>query len=203
MQATKTPRRTQAERTQASRKKIIQSALETFTHKGFHGARLADIAGAANLTGPGLLHHFPNKTDLLMEVLKERDRVGGQLIERVLEENHDILDAGTALVEHNQTTPGIVQLFTLLVAESISPDHPAHAYFIERYQRTRDFWVADLAEGQRAGLVRADIPAESLAVIIFALMDGLQIQWLMEPDKIDMPGLFRAVMNLLRADTAG
>jgi len=51
--------------------------------------------------------------------------------------NH-FLEAGIELVEHNQTVLGLVQLFNLLVAESISPDHPVYEFFIERYQRERE-----------------------------------------------------------------
>lgn len=202
MKRSQTPRRTQVERTRASREKIIHSATEAFAQKGFRGAKMADIAKAANLTEPGLLHHFPSKTHLLMEVLKERDRIDGERMRNTLQKNgNHLLDAGVELVEHNQTVPGLVQLFNLLVAESISPDHPAHDYFIERYQRERSHWVQALTQAQQAGEVRADIDAETLAVLVFAMMDGLQVQWLMEPEKIDMSALFRRMMDMLRAGT--
>lgn len=199
MKPIRTPRRTQAERTRASREKIIQSATEAFARNGFRGTKLADIADAAGLTEPGLLHHFPSKTRLLMEVLKERDRIDSERMRAALQKNgNHLLEAGIELVEHNQTVPGLVQLFNLLVAESISPDHPAHGFFIERYQRERDHWVEAIAQAQRAGEVRSDIPPETLAVLIFAIMDGLQVQWLLEPEKIDMAGLFRVMTNILR-----
>lgn len=194
------PRRTQAERTRASREKIIQSATESFAQKGFRGAKMADIAKAADLTEPGLLHHFPSKTHLLMEVLKERDRIDSERMQTTLQKNGNrFLEAGVELVEHNQTVPGLVQLFNLLVAESISPDHPAHEFFIERYHRERERWVQAIGQAQQAGEVRSDISPETLAVLIFAMMDGLQVQWLMEPEKINMAGLFRVMMDMLRA----
>ena len=200
MKQLQTPRRTQAERTRASREKIIQAATEFFARQGFRGAKLANIAKAADLTEPGLLHHFPSKTHLLMEVLKERDRIDSERMRATLQKNgNDFLEAGIELVEHNQTVPGLVQLFNLLVAESISPDHPAHEFFMERYRRERKHWVQAIVQAQQAGEVRSDIPAETLVVLIFAMMDGLQVQWLLEPEKIDMSGLFRVMTDLLRA----
>lgn len=200
MKQPQTQRRTQAERTRASREKIIQSATEAFAQKGFRGAKMADIAKAADLTEPGLLHHFSSKTHLLMDVLRERDRIDGERIQSTLQKNgNHFLEAGIELVEHNQTLPGLVQLFNLLVAESVSPDHPAHEFFIERYQRTRGDWVRSIAQAQQAGEVRSDISPEKLAILTFAIMDGLQVQWLMEPDEIDMSGLFRVMMDMLRA----
>lgn len=200
MKRSPTPRRTQAERTRASREKIIRSATETFAQKGFRGAKMADIAKAANLTEPGLLHHFPSKTHLLMEVLKERDRIDSERMRATLQQNgNHLLEASIELVEHNQTVPGLVQLFNLLLAESISADHPAHEFFIERYQREREHWVQAITQAQQNGEVRADISAETLAILTFAMMDGLQVQWLMEPEKIDMSELYRVMMEMLRA----
>jgi AcrR family transcriptional regulator len=200
MKQLQSARRTQADRTRASREKIIQSATEAFAQKGFRGAKMVDIAKAADLTEPGLLHHFPSKTHLLMEVLKERDRIDGERMRATLQKNgNHFLDAGIELVEHNQTVPGLVQLFNLLVAESISPDHPAHEFFIERYQREREHMTHTIVQAQQAGEVRSDIPPQTLAVLLFAMMDGLQVQWLMEPEKINMSDLFRVMMDLLRA----
>lgn len=202
MKQSQTPRRTQAERTRASREKIIHSAIEAFARNGFRGAKLADIAKAAGLTEPGLLHHFPSKTHLLMEVLKERDRIDSERMRATLQKNgNQLLEAGIELVKHNQTVPGLVQLFNLLVAESISPDHPAHEFFIERYQRERGHWIQAIVQAQQAGEIRSDISPETLTVLIFAIMDGLQMQWLMEPEKIDMAGLFRVMMNMLKAES--
>ncbi len=195
------PRRTQAERTRTSREKIIQAATEFFARHGFRGTKMADIAKAAYLTEPGLLHHFPSKTQLLMEVLKERDRIDSERMRTTLQkEGSHFLEAGIELVEHNETVSGLVQLFILLVAESVSPDHPAHEFFTQRYQREREQTAQVIAQAQQAGEVRADIPADTLVVLIFAVMDGLQVQWLLEPEKISMSGMFRVMMNLLKAE---
>lgn len=203
MKQPQTPRRTQAERTRVSREKIIHSATEAFARKGFRGAKMADIAKAADLTEPGLLHHFPSKTHLLMEVLKERDRIDSERMRATLQKNgNHFLEAGIELVEHNQTVPGLVQLFNLLVAESISPDHPAHGFFIERYQREREHWAQAIAQAQQAGEVRSDVSPGTLVILIFAMMDGLQVQWLLEPEKIDMARLFRVMVDLLSGESA-
>ena len=53
MNNSKAPRRTQAERTRASKEKIIQAATKLFAEQGYRGAALAEIARAAGLTEPG------------------------------------------------------------------------------------------------------------------------------------------------------
>ncbi len=194
------PRRTQAERTRASREKIIYAATELFAQQGFRGAKMAEIARAAGLTEPGLLHHFPGKTHLLMGVLEERDRIDSERLRATLQqEGSHFLDAMMQLVEHNETVPGLVQLFTILVAESVSTEHPAHEFFTKRYQREREHMTEAIAQAQQAGEIRADLPAETLTVLMFAMMDGLQVQWLLEPEKINMASMFRAMIGMLKA----
>ena len=76
---------------------------------------------------PGVMAR--NLKECLAIQLKERDRVDSERMQAALQKSgKHFLDAGIELVEHNQTVPGLVQLFNLLVAESISPDHPAHEF---------------------------------------------------------------------------
>lgn len=39
---------------------------------------------------------------------------------------------------------------------------------------------------------------EQVAPLLIAVMDGLQFQWLLDPDAVDMPAAFRTLMALLR-----
>ena len=48
------------------------------------------------------------------------------------------------------------------------------------------------------GGIRSDISADVLGVMLFAMMDGLQVQWLMEPEKVDMANVFRVFIDLLK-----
>jgi len=203
MSSSITVRRTQAERTRASREKIIEAATELFSQQGFRGAKMADIAKAANLTEPGLLHHFPSKTALLTAVLAERDRANDERFHIYLAgERQDLLASLLRLAEHNETVPGLVQLFTILAAESIQEQHPGHGFFLRRYEAVRAQGVAALRQAQARGEVRADLTAEDLIVMVFAMMDGLQIQWLYDPDKIDMARTFGQFVRLLKVESS-
>jgi AcrR family transcriptional regulator len=202
MDKPQTTRRTQAERTRASKEKIIQAACQYFAEQGYHGAKMSDIARAANLTEPGLLHHFPSKTHLLMAVLAERDRADGERFDTTpMGEKSDLFAALEKLVAYNQSVPGLVQLFTILVAESIQQQHPGHPFFKERYQAAREQNVLIIQQMQDQGEIRADIPAEDLAILLYAVMDGLQIQWLYEPEKVDMARIFQHFVRLVRGKT--
>src|SRR5512142_585105 len=130
-------KRTQAERTQQRKKQVIREAIRFFGQNGYHGARLADIAKAAGVTEPGLLHHFPTKAHLLMDVLAERDRIDRERFDPSRRDGKAALAPLQELAQYNETVPGLVQLFTVLVAESIDEQHPAHEFFKRRYQNLR------------------------------------------------------------------
>jgi AcrR family transcriptional regulator len=196
MSGNQTPHRTQAERTRLSREKIIRAAVESFARAGFRGAKMADIAAAAGLTVPGLLHHFPSKTHLLMAVLAERDRADRERFDPAL--RGGALPSFQELVEYNQTVPGLVQLFTTLVAESIQEAHPSHDFFVRRYHSGRERDMEDLRQAQAKGDIRTDVSAEDLVVMLYAMMDGLQVQWLLEPDEIDMARVFGQFVKVLK-----
>jgi AcrR family transcriptional regulator len=65
-----TPRRTR--RSARTRERILQAATEVFARRGFHGARVADIAEAAGIAYGLVYHHFRNKDEILAAIFAER-----------------------------------------------------------------------------------------------------------------------------------
>ena len=64
---------------------ILESALELFAARGFHGVSVDEIAFASSITKPVLYDHFSSKQDLYIQASREvRDRLlaaGGEVIE--------------------------------------------------------------------------------------------------------------------------
>lgn len=183
----------------ARRERILYVALQEFAQNGYRGASLAKIAERAELSQPGLLHHFRTKADLLVAVLELRDQEDAVRFAPDTVADGDILEALVQLVEHNARVPGLVQLFTVVTSEAATdPDHPARIWAQARYRRTRKMITDELREGIDEGRVRPGIEAEEYADRLIAMMDGLQIQWLLEPDAVDMVEVFRGYVEELR-----
>ncbi|MQY02559.1 TetR/AcrR family transcriptional regulator [Actinomadura macrotermitis] len=180
------PRRpTKGERT---RSRILDSAAELFSRSGFHAVSLRDIAAHAGLTHAGLLHHFPSKEALLIKVLGRRDRHDALLLFPPGHEPRadELLDDIVGVVSRNMRTPGLVGLYVKISGEAVNPEHPAHDYFVQRYQVLRDrlTWAFGQLFAQASPPLEHD-PALAARQLL-GLMDGLQTQWLLEPDAIDM-----------------
>lgn len=56
---------------QENEARILQAALEVFSEKGFHGATLDRIAGAADMSKPNLLYYFKSKEEIHIALLTD------------------------------------------------------------------------------------------------------------------------------------
>src|SRR4051812_30622725 len=65
------PRRTQAERREATRGALLQAARELFSTKGFTGAGREEIVQRAGVTRGAMYHHFESKEDLFRAVYEQ------------------------------------------------------------------------------------------------------------------------------------
>ena len=175
------------EETARRREEILRAAVQVFGSKGYTKGSLADIADQVGMTHSGVLHHFGSKDQLLLDVLAYRDATD---VEH-LEGRH--IPGGLELFRHlvktarlNEERPGIIQAFAVLSAESVTDDHPAKEYFRRRYSTLRE----EVREALTTICDPADPPADhdvdSAASAIIAVMDGLQIQWLLEPSVITL-----------------
>jgi len=63
------PRRTQAERSEATRKQLLEAAAKLIRQKGFGGLRTIEVASMAGVSRGALMHHFPSKHALVVAVL--------------------------------------------------------------------------------------------------------------------------------------
>ncbi|MGZ4463486.1 MAG: TetR family transcriptional regulator [Gaiellaceae bacterium] len=184
-----------------SKTAILEAAVPLVAEHGYRGVSLASIAAAASLTQPGLLHHFHSKQELLLALLAERDRSDSQRVNASEQEGLKLLSALQALVKHNRGKRDLVQLFSVLVGESVSPSHPAHAYFVERYAGVREQLLESLRKGQEKGEIRPDANLEAVVRLLVAVMDGLQIQWLLDPH-VDMVADFKQLTRMLERELA-
>ncbi|WP_435110724.1 TetR/AcrR family transcriptional regulator [Nocardiopsis synnemataformans] len=179
------------------REQILRTAADVFASQGFHNTSLADIAATLSITPAGVLHHFGSKTDLLTAVLELRDDTDPA------PEGSRMLDHLVATAGRNAERPGTTQLYAVLSAESATDEHPAQEWFRDRYTVLRreigDAVLDRLGPGHREAADTpgpdGHTPAEAAASAVIAVMDGLQVQWLLDPGAVDMASVTELVID--------
>lgn len=192
--------------TRQKRTDILEAAVEIFGNKGSTNGTLADVAEQVGMTHAGVLHHFGSKQKLLLEVLAYRDQADvAELAQKHIPGGHELFLHLVRTAFANEQRPGIVQSYTVLSNESVTDGHPARDFFEERYTTLRRE-VSDAFHTLCAqeGVAEPDTIAAASASIL-AVMDGLQLQWLLHPDIVELGEssefAIRAIVNAVLRPT--
>lgn len=186
--------------TQLKRREILDAATDIFGTKGYSNGTLADIADEVGITHAGVLHHFGSKQNLLLEMLKYRDESDVEPFP-----DHRIPN-GPELFAHlvrtalaNTRRAGLVQVYTVLSAESVTEDHPAREFFEHRYETLRGEVAKAFVTLCRQEGVTEPVTIAAASASVLAVMDGLQLQWLLHPEEMDLAETtefaIRAIVN--------
>lgn len=171
--------------------------METFAARGYNNASLAEIADRAGLTQAGVLHYFRSKALLLTGVLELRDQTDIEQLGPERPRGMAFLRHLIDTARHNTERAGIVRMYAVLSAESVTDGHPAQDYFRDRFAGLRALVADALREACQLGETRQDINVDDVANAIIAVMDGLQVQWLLAPESVDMAASTELVLSSL------
>jgi AcrR family transcriptional regulator len=160
----------------ARRREILDRAITVFAERGASGASLRSIARALDVSHAALLHYFDSREQLLVAVYDHAARQMASATEL------GPVEGLTHAASRNVAVPGLVELYSTLVANALESDSDAARGFIaRRFADLRVQLAAQLRAEQAAGTVRGDVDADEIAALLIAASDGLQIQWLLEP----------------------
>jgi AcrR family transcriptional regulator len=170
----------------ARRDEIVDEAMRLFASGGFRSTSLHEIAAGVGISKATLLHHFGSKDNLLIAVLRRRDERAPAGLPSPDVAPLDLAAALTEGARRNSREPGLVELYSVLSAESAGPEHPGHVFFRERFRGGRACFTAMFAALEADGRLRPGAEPAFEATWLLALWDGLQLQWLYDPDAVDV-----------------
>jgi AcrR family transcriptional regulator len=163
-----------------NRQRIVDAARVHFFSHGFRSVTMDDLAAELGISKKTLYAHFPGKIDLLEAVLADKFAgVEATLKEVTRAHPHDFpaalqdLLAGTHR-ELDEIKPPFVRDMRQKAPEVFKLVERRRAELIHRY--FGKFFV----EGQRAGMVRKDVPAKLIIEILLAM-----VQSIMNPPKME------------------
>jgi len=174
---------------------ILQATLGLLAARGIHGMSLDLLAEEVGVAKSSILWHFGSKEELLLRVA-----------ERVLEEvargpARDILALPT-LAEREDATwrffaetlrerPELRRLVLWLIFECLDERPELRTRLQQLYRSIRELFEAGLRE-----VVPDAAQRRRLAIFTVATFDGIFLQWLLEPEAIDIEALHAELRQL-------
>jgi AcrR family transcriptional regulator len=186
-------RRTQAERSAATRSILLESAIQCLFENGYGATSTISVAERAGLSRGAMLHQFPTKADLMTFVVEA-------VFEQEVDLYHDLLkdidDPRTRLLAYPQA------VWTVL-------SRPAGVAVLEIIQGSRsDTALAEKLAPTHAkinAIVRRELqsefpkgPSMALLELIVGAVRGLSMQKVLTPDDEGVNGAIPLLQTLIR-----
>lgn len=191
-------RRTQVERRQDAERKLLEAGLELIAQKGVHGMTLSEVGERAGYSRGLVAHHFGNKDGFL--------RALAHFIRRRFQ---------AAQQKAPPSTPGLALLLAsvdLYVSRTGSDSQAVNAMLTEAIvfggpllqdmraftAATTAFYAEQIRIGIARGEIRADVDADTQAVMLLGMLRGAAAQYLLEPQRVSMKKLRAEVAASVR-----
>lgn len=163
----------------ARRQEILDRAIEVFAARGADRTSLRAIAREVGVTHAALAHYFGSLEELLVAVYQESNSASRH--SDPMPEDATPVEMMIASARTNREVPGLVQLYSSLVASALEEGHPAARDFAtKRFAWLRKDLAARVVQQQKKGRLRDDIDPLAAAALVIAASDGLQTQWLLD-----------------------
>jgi TetR/AcrR family fatty acid metabolism transcriptional regulator len=162
----------------ARRGRIRDAAVRVFARKGFHNARVGDIAIEAGVAHGLLYHYFESKDALLESVFRETWSAMLELIREVEESgepaSEQLRRVAAVVLRTWRRDPDLVRVLVREVARTPQIQRQAeevgHAYqAIERIVRF----------GQERGEFRIDLDARLAALVLYGALEEILTGWVL------------------------
>jgi AcrR family transcriptional regulator len=168
----------------STRQRIVDAARRHFFSHGFRSVTMDDLANELGISKKTLYAHFPGKIEMLEAVLANKFASVEATLKEVTRAYPDDFPAtlndllANARRELDEIKPAFVRDIRQKAPQVFKIVEHRRAALIERY------FGRLFIEGQRAGMVRKDVPANLMIEILLAM-----VQAIMNPAKMEELGM--------------
>ena len=191
-------RRTQAERTEETRTRILKAASELIRRRGYARFRTADVAAEAGLSRGAQLHHFPTKDSLVVATLEyvfEQAQVQSRRRAAAVNRPRDLIEA--VIEDAREFFFSEHFMVAIDIVLSTSTDQAVRKKILDISRKARRPVEAAWAEALAASNVPASIAADIVALTL-GVVRGMALRTLWDNDQKWFDQLFRLWRQMIR-----
>ena len=152
---------------------ILEAALKIIKDKGFHRARMSDIAKGANISYGLVYHYFKTKEDLFEAILYRWWDSLFQLMKDINEAQSDVQMKLRHIIDYfldtYQDNPELVNIFITEISRSTSN---LTADRLDYFKKFMSLTEAVITEGQENETLRNDFKARYLTYIFLGAIEA-------------------------------
>ena len=176
---------------------ILRAAIDVFAERGFFHAQVADVARAAGVAAGTVYLYFKSKDDLLVSIFDRSMRDGLAAGRAAVADLHDPCERLRRLARGHLARLGSDRNLAIVFQVELRQS----TKFMERFSSTllRDYLGLireAIADGQRAGVFRADIKATAAAKMLFGALDEMATNWILSKRRYSLEADVDAVVDL-------
>jgi AcrR family transcriptional regulator len=187
--------RARQERGVRTEEAILQATMRLLATRGIQGTSLDLLAEEVGVAKSSILWHFGSKEELLLRVAERvLDEVARGPVQKILAlpSFEDRAEASWRFFSETlRQNPELRRVMLYLIFESVEGRPELRARLQQLYRGIREMFETGLR-----GVVPDAQQRQRLAVIAVASLDGIFLQWLLDPDAIDLEALHGELRTL-------
>lgn len=163
--------------------RILDAAVSIFAEKGFHAARVADVADRASVADGTIYLYFRNKEELLMTAINtafdafmSRARSELAMIDSPAAKLRRLAGLHLEALGSNRDLAVVFQMELRQSARFLAPF--SHQQMVEYFGLVRE----TIREGQSKGIFRPDLHDKIAANCFFGALDEMVTSWVLEDE---------------------
>ncbi|WP_162795569.1 TetR/AcrR family transcriptional regulator [Nonomuraea lactucae] len=195
----------QPERTEASRRALIEATIAVLATEGYRAATVARIQETSGLSRGLVGYHFGSKAKLMEAVVEhirsdyqaqtsatgEREHVAGR---------DQVLEMFDSYLSRLARRPNPAKAMLVLAIESGTESTAVRRAVQDAYARVREIYVRMLRKGIEDGTVRGTVDPEAHAGVLQGMLRGIVLQYSLDPEGFDLESMKKAALASLEHD---
>ena len=164
--------------------KIIDAATKIFAKKGFHQAKISEIAREAQIADGTIYIYFENKDDILISLFEEQmNAVLDNMVEKISEQNNPIKKLEKFALTHLQLIEQNKNLAEIIQVEIRQSSKFMKEYKNEKFAQYLDLVGDIIQEGQEKGIFKKYVIPGVAKRAFFGALDEMSRFWVLSSRK--------------------